>query len=136
MKSSLILFTIIFSLSLIAGEKSKKVTLNVSGMTCESCVSTVEKSLKKVSGVEAVKVDLQQQQATVTLSENSKTSAVMLAKAVGDAGFTASEQKNPAKKTSSIKNKSDEGCGDGCCGDECGTDVKPAKAKKTESKKS
>jgi len=136
MKSSLFLFIVIFSLSVFAGEKSKNVTLNVSGMTCESCVSTVEKTLKKVSGVEAVKVDLQQKQATVTLSGKSKTTAVMLAKAVSDAGYTATEQKNPVQKTSTMKSKTDDGCGEGCCGDECDTDVKPAKSKKTEAKKS
>ncbi|MHB1049977.1 MAG: heavy-metal-associated domain-containing protein [Bacteroidota bacterium] len=136
MKYTLMIFTVIFSLSLFAGDKSKNVTLNVSGMTCQSCVSTVEKTLKKMEGVEKVKVDLQQKQATVTLSAKSTTTPVMLAKAVSDAGFTASEQKSPVKKTSTMKSKSDDGCGDGCCGDECGTEAKPAKSKKTEAKKS
>ena len=136
MKSTLILFTVIFSLSVFAGEKSKNVTLNVSGMTCESCVSTVEKTLGKMEGVEKVKVDLQQKQATVTLSGKSKTTAVMLAKAVSDAGYTATEQKNPVQKTSTMKSKTNDGCGEGCCGDECDTEVKPAKSKKTEAKKS
>lgn len=135
MKKMIVLFTIVFSLSLFAADKTKMVTLNVSGMTCESCAGTVEKALKKVSGVKEVKVDLKNNKAIVTLA--SATTSATLIKAVSDAGFSANEGKAPAKKEMKKQTMSEsEECGDGCCGDDCGTDAKPTKAKKTEAKKS
>lgn len=135
MKKMIVLFTIVFSLSLFAADKTKMVTLNVSGMTCESCAGTVEKALKKVSGVKEVKVDLKNNKAMVTLA--SATNSATLIKAISDAGFSANEGKAPAKKEMKKQTMSEsEECGDGCCGDDCGTDAKPTKAKKTEAKKS
>lgn len=40
-------------------------TIQVSGMTCGSCVSLLERSLKTVPGVEAATVDLRKETATV-----------------------------------------------------------------------
>lgn len=135
MKQMIFLFTLIFSLTLFATDKTKTVTLNVSGMTCASCVGSVEKALKGVNGVKEAKVDLKKKQATVTLA--STTTSATLIKAVSDAGFDASEGKS-AQKTEMKKQMKSEGgdCGDGCCGDECDNDAKPTKAKKTEAKKS
>jgi len=45
-------------------EKSR-VTLPVTGMTCANCVSTVERNLKKVDGVEEANVNLSSERATV-----------------------------------------------------------------------
>jgi Cu+-exporting ATPase len=136
MKYSLLAIIVMVTMSLFAGEKSKTVTLSVSGMTCESCVNTVEKALKKVNGVENVKVALKEKTATVTLASNSKTTAVQLIKTVGDAGFTAQEGAKSPKVSPTTKKSETDGCGDGCCGDECDTDVKPTKTKKTDAKKS
>ena len=44
----------------------KTVTLAVQNMTCELCPITVKKSLEKVPGVSAVKVDFDRKTATVT----------------------------------------------------------------------
>jgi copper chaperone CopZ len=118
---------------LTAADKSKTVSLNISGMTCESCVSTVEKALKKVDGVKDVKVSLKTNSATVVVA-GEKTSPAGLIKAVSDAGFTASEGSAP-KTDMKKKMKSGSGeCEDGCCGEEGA--AKSMKSKKTESKKS
>jgi P-type Cu+ transporter len=45
---------------------TKQLTLPVTGMTCASCASRIERGLKKVSGVEAAQVNLATEQATVT----------------------------------------------------------------------
>ena len=44
----------------------KKVELPVKGMTCASCVATVEKGLKRIQGVSSVGVNLATEKATVT----------------------------------------------------------------------
>lgn len=45
----------------------KTVTLDVQNMTCELCPITVKKSLQKVPGVSAVKVDFGRKTATVKI---------------------------------------------------------------------
>ncbi|MFA6457286.1 MAG: heavy metal-associated domain-containing protein [Bacteroidota bacterium] len=130
MKQLLISFILIFSFTLFAADKTKTVSLNISGMTCESCAGTVEKALKKVDGVKEAKVDLKNKKAVVTFA-SAKTSSTVLIKAVSDAGFGASEgaaTKSGMKKQSS----GDEKCDDGCCGED---DAAPAKIKKSETKK-
>ena len=60
----------------------------ISGMTCSSCVSRITRALKKVPGVERVKVDLGNETATVrrlpTLGSDEALSA-----AVASAGYEA-----------------------------------------------
>jgi len=61
-------------------------TILVEGMMCNHCVMHVEKSLKGVDGVTAVKVDLKAGTAHVVLSKEVKQE--VLAKAIADAGYT------------------------------------------------
>ncbi len=44
---------------------TKQITLPVTGMTCANCVSTVERNLKKVTGVQQAMVNLSSERATV-----------------------------------------------------------------------
>ena len=44
----------------------QQIQLPVTGMTCASCVSRVEKALKKVPGVSAASVNLSNEQASVS----------------------------------------------------------------------
>src|SRR3990172_1403269 len=44
----------------------KQVTLPITGMTCANCVSTVERNLKKVRGVQQASVNLSSERATVS----------------------------------------------------------------------
>jgi len=44
---------------------AKQVTLPITGMTCANCVATVERSLKKVQGVQTAVVNLSSERATV-----------------------------------------------------------------------
>jgi mercuric transport protein len=135
MKYMIVLFAFILTAGLTAADKPKMVSLNITGMTCESCVNTVEKALKKVDGVKEVKVDLKNNMATVTLA-SAKTSTSGLIKAVSDAGFDATEYKG--KKAESKKEMKSGGgeCDGECCGDEGESHSKPMKGKKNESKKS
>jgi Cu+-exporting ATPase len=63
-------------------------TLPIEGMTCASCVSRVEKALKKVPGVASAEVNLATETAQVTLS-NPETDVKALVAAVENAGYSA-----------------------------------------------
>ena len=69
------------------------VLLDVQGMTCGHCTSTVESALSGVAGVAEVSVNLAENAATVTLAEAPHDSAAMvtsLIAAVEGVGFDAS----------------------------------------------
>lgn len=61
--------------------------LKVSGMTCGSCTSKVERALKAIAGVDDVDVSLSAGQATVTFDER-QTSSGQLRAAVTNAGYS------------------------------------------------
>ena len=64
----------------------KTVTLAVPNMSCELCPITVRKSLEKVSGVSAVKVDFDRKTATVTYDPD-RAQPEALSKATTNAGY-------------------------------------------------
>ena len=70
----------------------KTITLAVQNMTCELCPITVKKSLKKVAGVNAVKVDFNKKTATVNYDAD-KVQPVAMTKATTNAGYPSTVQK-------------------------------------------
>ena len=64
----------------------QQVTIPVKGMTCASCVSRVERALKKVPGVSQATVNLASERATV-MHDRQASSIDALFKAVEDAGY-------------------------------------------------
>ena len=70
----------------------KTVTLAVQNMTCELCPITVKKSLEKVPGVSAVKVDFDRKRAIVTYDAD-KAQPEALTKATTNAGYPSTVQK-------------------------------------------
>lgn len=70
----------------------KTVTLDVKNMTCELCPITVKKSLEKVSGVSAVKIDFHKKTATVTYAPD-KAQAEALIRATTNAGYPSTVHK-------------------------------------------
>ena len=67
-------------------EKLEQVDLSISGMTCSSCVSTVERSLNKVPGAQAT-VNLATETAHILVPEGTKTAELIAA--VSKAGYSA-----------------------------------------------
>ena len=59
----------------------------IEGMTCASCASNVERSLKKVSGVNSAAVSIMTKKAIIEADE--KTNEEELKKAVAKAGYKA-----------------------------------------------
>ncbi|ODT85061.1 MAG: mercuric transport protein periplasmic component [Nitrosomonadales bacterium SCN 54-20] len=70
----------------------KTVELNVQNMTCELCPLTVKKSLEKVPGVSAVKVDFDHKTATVSYDAD-KAQPEALTKATANAGYPSTVDK-------------------------------------------
>ena len=62
------------------------VTLDVKNMTCEVCPITVKKSLEKVSGVSAARINFDEKTATVTFDPD-KVQPEALTKATTNAGY-------------------------------------------------
>ena len=70
----------------------KTVTLDVKNMTCAVCPITVKKSLEKVSGVSAVKVDFSRKTAFVTYDPD-KTKPEALTRATTGVGYPSTVRK-------------------------------------------
>jgi mercuric ion binding protein len=70
----------------------KTVTLDVQNMTCELCPITVKKSLEKVSGVSAVKIDFDKKTATVTYDAD-QSQPEELTRATTNAGYPSTVHK-------------------------------------------
>lgn len=70
----------------------KTVTLDVKNMTCAVCPITVKKSLEKVPGVTAVKVDFAKKTAIVTYDPD-KTKPAALTRATTNAGYPSTIEK-------------------------------------------
>ncbi len=66
----------------------KKVTLNVSGMTCQGCANSLKAAVSRVAGVRRVDVSVEQEQARVVLEEAGWVDD--LVSAVRAAGYEAS----------------------------------------------
>ncbi len=64
------------------------VRLPVEGMTCGSCVARIERTVKRIVGVQAVRVSLRDETMTVR-REPALVSNAALAQAVEDAGYRA-----------------------------------------------
>ena len=70
----------------------RTVTLDVKNMTCAVCPITVRKSLEKVAGVSAVKVDFAKRTAIVTYDPD-KTKPEALTRATANAGYPSTVEK-------------------------------------------
>jgi Cation transport ATPase len=64
--------------------------LKITGMTCASCVARVEKSLRKVAGVNDVSVNLATEQASITASTDVSTTDLVAA--IQQAGYDVAVQ--------------------------------------------
>ena len=77
-----------FEASLPSGSEVQSVLINVEGMTCNSCVQTIEKNISQKEGVQSVSVSLAANTAQVHYTPE-KISAEQLREAIEDMGFDA-----------------------------------------------
>nr|WP_321327177.1 heavy metal translocating P-type ATPase [Alcaligenes faecalis] len=73
-----------------ASNQGSRLTLDVEGMTCASCVSRVEKIIGKVPGVQSAQVNLATNKATVNFEGAAPIDAIM--QAVEKGGYKVSQQ--------------------------------------------
>ena len=73
-----------------AKDLSETVSLAVEGMTCASCVGSIERALKAVPGVETVSVNLATERANITT--DSTVPRVRLIEAIENAGYSVPAQ--------------------------------------------
>ncbi len=67
-------------------DKTKKAELKITGMTCATCVATIEKSVSKQDGIHDVKVNLGNETALVEY-DPSRVKLIDINRAVTDAGY-------------------------------------------------
>lgn len=65
--------------------------ISVEGMTCNHCAMRVEKALKEIPGVKAVKVDLQRKLVTVDLDDSLNND--QLKASIEDVGYNVTDIK-------------------------------------------
>lgn len=80
------------------GVALEKKILNIGGMTCASCVSSIEKALSAVPGVVSVAVNLASEKATVEYLAN-QVAPADLRKAVREAGYNVRDETGTAGAT-------------------------------------
>lgn len=83
-------------------------TLPVEGMTCASCVARVEKTLKKIDGVEIANVNLATEAVALSF-DPARTSLDVLAKAVENAGYKLAIPEKHPEGASDLTLQSSEG---------------------------
>lgn len=66
--------TFIFVLFFSGIANAKIITVDVNGLVCEFCASTIEKTFKKKNEVESIKVDLDTKKVTINFKENQSLS--------------------------------------------------------------
>lgn len=79
----------------------EQIDLNIEGMTCSSCVSTVERSLNKVPGAKAT-VNLATETAHVLVPEGTATKTLI--EAVKNAGYSAKLRTDESESFSNTRN--------------------------------
>jgi len=79
----------------------KAVMISINGMTCDSCVKSVQSCISSLPGISAVTVSLADNMAYVSISDHTTTAADVAA-AVSDVGFDASVFPPPANDSTTI----------------------------------
>ncbi len=70
----------------VESETKKKTDIDVEGMTCASCVATIEESLDKIEGVENVNVNLATEKASINY-DSEKTNVKEMAETINKSGY-------------------------------------------------
>lgn len=63
----------------------------IEGMTCDNCVKSLTKAIKKVNGIKDVEVDRQNARATVTF-DTTKTDIAAIHEAIEHSGYKATRE--------------------------------------------
>ena len=86
----------LLEIPLLLSQEAQEANLIISGMTCASCVSTIEKGLDKVDGVQSAAVNLMTEKATVRY-DPTITDVDTLIQAVKNVGYGAKDRSSLAE---------------------------------------
>ena len=70
----------------MSGQKTSRITLKIVGMSCASCVTTIEGALSNLKGVSKAQVNFAAQKAQVEY-DPAETNLQQIARAIGDVGY-------------------------------------------------
>src|SRR3954463_7006470 len=84
-----------------AKERSERAILQIGGMHCASCVSSVERALRNVPGVQAARVNLPLSQAAVDY-EPALATIEKMAQAVAASGYQARPSQATGKSAGAV----------------------------------
>ena len=90
---SIVIFLVVLLMAAVATAKEVTIEIKVSGMTCQACAVSVQKSLEKVEGVKRADVSSDKGLATVVY-DDAKANEQQLRDAIDKTGFKA----QPAKE--------------------------------------
>ena len=90
---SIVIFLVVLLMAAVATAKEVTIEIKVSGMTCQACAVTLQKSLEKVEGVKRADVSSDKGLATVVY-DDAKANEQQLRDAIDKTGFKA----QPAKE--------------------------------------
>jgi copper chaperone CopZ len=83
-----IIFLVLIVLSMETKAQFRSATVGIDGLTCSMCSNSVEKLIRQLDFVAAVKMDLNTTTAQVTFHPGKKVNMADLSKKVFDAGFS------------------------------------------------
>lgn len=82
------------ALALFAGvANAETITASVNGMVCAFCATGIEKSFKTEPAVDAVKVDLESKQVTISTKPNQTLDDAAVTKVITNAGYAVTDIK-------------------------------------------
>lgn len=84
------------------GEKTRKISLKISGMSCASCATTIEKAFKRLNGVKSATVNFATERATVEYFPE-LLSILDLRKAVQDVGYKVESEEEVDKSVEEMR---------------------------------
>ncbi len=68
--------------------------LGIQGMTCDQCVKTLTRALKRLNGVKDLEVDREKARATITF-DTTKTDMAAIHEAIEKSGYTPTRELSP-----------------------------------------
>jgi len=117
MKTSIVIFTLLFSVHVFAQTESKKSSdkteyskeVTVNGMVCAFCANSLEKKFKKQKAVEKIKVKLENKKVSVKFKKGQSIKDKELKRIITSSGFSVVNIKSlKQSKVSAVKEKNDQ----------------------------
>ncbi len=88
-----ILSFLLFFITAAGQAQIRTISVSVDGLSCSFCAYGLEKKLKKMEGVEAIKIGLQEGMVTLSVKKGRSINISRIRVAIKDAGFTPRKMK-------------------------------------------